>query len=147
MRPTWIQFKQNNQNKVKWHKLSELSYCHSYLNCCAWNVDLCMANIQKRHCRYYLCWHNTSLLSLYTLNSHIWNGIISKICHNCLPRMVKHLERVGAGLSTQCAAQQVATAFCKAFRCFLMVQSSLYVWFVHVFWFLSLYRLLINFYE
>ena len=37
----------------------------------------------------------------------------------------------GAGLSTRSRAQYMATAFRKPFRCLLMVQSSLQVWFVY----------------
>ena len=52
----------------------------------------------------------------------------------------------GASMSTWRRAQQTATAFRKPFRCLLVVQSSLQVWFVYVFSLLSLYCFIDKFY-
>ena len=55
--------------------------------------------------------------------------------------MVKNTERVGAGLSTQCAGQQVATSFCKVsdasywFRVAYMFDSVLLTnFYVQILW-------------
>ena len=84
-------------------------------------VDLCMANRKGQFRQYSI---DTTLvyffLLFYTLNPHIWSGIISNSCRNwskCLSRMAENTERGGAGLSTRRRAQQMTTAFRKPFIC------------------------------